>query len=179
MKMEEKRIIPQKISIKTKPQGQRNQLFITVDSDEQNFSAFVTRELCSIIIGFLEKQEAMICDFDGERLICVKNRMLTESKQSSVSNLIPDYEAIPLGLTLYSTRLGINFYAYLRIGKLSLAGFVSSVWVDRVVDAILTQSPLLFRTEEDKRPNVLKLTSGVLPISSASAKLDHIAYFNQ
>ena len=174
--MLEKIFLPEKITIKSRPHGYNNQLFLTMDYGEEKISSFVTRELCSVILGFLEKQEPMNCEFKNGQLICVKNRIICDSQK--FSDLIPDFQATPFSLTLYSTRTKVNLYAYLRVEKLTLAGFVDQAWVMRVVDGIVTRSPLLFKTEDDPRENIRKLTSNVLPVAVVTEP-QPIAYYKQ
>ena len=175
--MFEKILFPGKITLKSRLLGNENRLFISMDSQEEKISTFITRELCSVILGFLEKQEPMICDFENDQLICVKNRYNYQSFDRK-NDLIPEFQAIPQFLTLYSTRTKENFYAYLRVDKLTLAGFVTKSWVELVIDAILTKSPLLFKTEDDPRDDFRKLTSNVLPVA-VPTEIPAVAYFKQ
>ena len=176
-KMFEKKLFPGKITLKSRLLGNENRLFISMDSQEEKVSSFITRELCSVILGFVEKQEPMICDFENDRLICVKNRYDYHSFVPK-NDLIPEFQAIPQFLTLYSTRTKENFYAYLRVDKLTLAGFVTKSWVELVIDAILTKTPLLFKTEDDPRDDFRKLTSNVLPVA-VPTEIQSVAYFKQ
>ena len=175
--MQERKIIPNKITIKSKPHGQRNQLFVAIEHDSEKFSAFVTKDLCEIILGFLEKQEPMICDFEEGNLIRIKNCIEMEIK-NYISDALPDFEGIPSVATFYSTRLKKNFYSYVQVEKTCLVGFMSFEATKKVVSSILANSLIQFKTEDDPRDNFRKLSQNFVPIDSDVTPA-HIAYFVQ
>ena len=69
--MSEKILVPKKVSIKNKPYGRNDQLFISVEAQNTlqisiSFKTFVTKELCMIIHEFLKQQKVMRCIFENE-----------------------------------------------------------------------------------------------------------------
>ena len=185
--MSETLLIPKKINIKTKPYGQGDELFISVEAENmtefvQTFSCFVTRELCSIIIQFLERAKFMKCVFEGDQLILIKNRLPKMIKSIGQSQNISGFEGVPIGTTLYSCRSGENLFAYVRVGDWTLSGYVSTDWADVVVEGIMNKTKLIFNVEADKkgRETFKTILGGQDPPRISTDKtLPHIAYFDQ
>ena len=124
----------------------------------------------------------MHCIFDGDNLICIKNRLPKRILAVDQSQISSGFEGIPIGATLYSTRFRENFFAYVRVGDWTLSGYTSLYWVKGAIEGILTKKRLIFNVEEDKkgRETFKTILDGKTPPGiSTDTTLPHIAYFNQ
>ena len=185
--MSEKILVPKRVSVKTKPNGGVDQLFITVQAENTlqfltDFSAYVTRELCMIILEFLEQQKYMQCVFEDDKLICVKDRLNSSKKYHDLTKNSSPFPGIPIGATFYSTRSNINLFAYIKVGEKTLTGYVSTTWVYNVINALVDKLELIFQVEDDKkgRENFKSIVEGQIPpLFSSASSLAHVAYFDK
>ena len=185
--MSEKILVPKKISIKNKPYGRNDQLFISVEAENTlqipiSFKTFVTKELCMIILEFLKQQKVMRCIFENENLICVTNRCPESKTLIRQSENLAPFDGIPVGATFYSTHYQDTLYCYVKVCDLTLTGYVSMSWVEQVVRAIAEKEFLIFQIKEDKkgRPDFRNILQGRIPPAIACNKtLPHVAYYGQ
>ena len=154
--MTEKLLLPKKVNIKTKPYGSGEELFMmiqaeTLTDETLKFSTFVTKELCIIILQFLERGKFMKCLFDGDKLICVNNKLTKILKPVGQSQILSGLEGVPVGATFYATNSRNSLYAFIRVSDLTLTGKVSSEWAEFVVEGIVDRLKLIFIVEDDKK----------------------------
>ena len=183
--MSETVLVPKKLFIRMKPYGSGEQLWVNCEAETlfgftKVFSAFVTNELCEILLEFLEREKFMRCQFQEEKLISINNRLEITNKPLKPSQSFAGFEGVPLGLTLYATRKRENLYTYVKVGEMCLTGYVSVNWSLDIIKSMINKNRVVFSEADDKkeRENFKTLLDGMsTPQLCENTELPHIAYY--
>ena len=183
--MSETILVPKKLSIRMKPYGSGEQLWVNCEAETlfgftKVFSTFVTNELCEILMEFLEREKFMRCRFDEEKLISINNRLEITNKPLKPSQSFAGFEGVPLGLTLYATRNRENLYTYVKVGEMCLNGYVSVNWCSDIIKSMINKDRIIFSVADDKkeRENFKTLLDGMSTLQIAeNTELPHVAYY--